>query len=129
MNDLFPKNPEPDPNFLIYQSEDGLSRVQIRLEDGSAWLTQLELAVLFETTVPNINIHIRNIWKDGELSPEATIKDYLIVRSEGNREVRRKLEHYNLDMILAIGYRVRSPRGVQFRQWASEKPNECGHET
>ena len=121
MNDLLPTNPEFTPDFLIYQSEDGKSRVQVRLEDGTAWLTQLQLAVLFETTVPNINFHIRNILDDGELTAEATIKDYLIVRQEGNREVRRKLEHYNLDMILAVGYRVRSQRGVQFRQWASEK--------
>jgi hypothetical protein len=121
MNDLSPKNPEFPPNFLIYQSEDGQSRVQVRLEDGNAWLTQLQLAVLFKTTVPNINIHIRNILDDGELTAEATIKDYLTVRLEGNREVRRRLEYYNLDMILAVGYRVRSPRGVQFRQWASEK--------
>ena len=110
--------------LVMYQSEDGKSRVQVRLEDGSAWLTQLQLSELFETTVPNVNMHIRNILRDGELSREATVKYYLIVRQEGNREVQRELEYYNLDMILAVGYRVRSPRGVQFRRWASEKLKE-----
>jgi hypothetical protein len=110
--------------LVMYQSEDGRSRVQVRLEDGNAWLTQLQLSELFETSVPNINIHVRKILQDGELSRKATIKNYLIVRQEGNREVQRELEHYNLDMILAVGYRVRSLRGVQFRRWASEKLKE-----
>ena len=118
MNDLFPKNHEPDPNFLIYQSEDGLSRVQIRLKDGSAWLTQLQLAMLFETTKQNISLHIQNIFQDGELVENRVVKEYLTTAAD-RKNYRTKF--FNLDMILAIGYRVRSPRGVQFRQWASEK--------
>jgi hypothetical protein len=110
--------------LVIYQSEDGKSRVQVRLEDDSAWLTQQQIAELFETTKQNVSLHVQHIYEDGELQKEATVKYYLTVRQEGNREVQRELEHYNLDMILAIGYRVRSPRGVQFRRWASEKLKE-----
>ena len=109
MNDLFPKNSEPDPNFLIYQSEDGLSRVQIRLEDGSAWLTQLQLAVLFETTKQNISLHIQNIFQDGELVENRVVKEYLTTAADGKNY---KTKFFSLDAILAIGYRVRSPRGV-----------------
>ncbi|MCH8526398.1 MAG: virulence RhuM family protein [Kiritimatiellae bacterium] len=85
--------------------------------DGSAWLSQAEMAELFDTSVPNINIHIRNIYDEGELGDLATVKKYLIVRQEGTRQVQREVDHYNIHMILAVGYRVRSPRGTQFRQW------------
>lgn len=105
--------------LILYTTEDGKASIQLRAADGTVWLTQLELAELFQTSVPNVNIHIKGIYEDGELSPEATIKDYLIVRSEGRREVQRQVKTYNLDMILAVGYRVRSPRGTQFRQWAT----------
>jgi hypothetical protein len=109
---------------LLYQTEDGRNRIQVRLEDDTAWLTQVMLAELFQTSVPNINIHISNILEDKELSAKATIKEHLIVRQEGSRQVQRAVKFYNLDMILAVGYRVRSPRGVQFRQWATERLRE-----
>jgi hypothetical protein len=105
--------------LLLYPTEDGSARFYLRAEHGSVWLSQMELAELFQTSVPNINIHIKNVLAEGELQSEATIKDDLIVRTEGSRQVRRPLKLYNLDMILAVGYRVKSPRGTQFRQWAT----------
>jgi len=110
--------------ILFYQSEDGSSRIEVRLEEGTVWLTQALIAELYQTSIPNINIHIRNILKDGECIPAATIKEYLTVQIEGSRNVQRTIEYYNLDMILAIGYRVRSHRGTQFRRWATERLRE-----
>jgi hypothetical protein len=104
--------------LILYTTDDGASRIQLHAEGGTVWLTQVELAELFQTTIPNINLHIKNILDDGELTAGATIKENLIVQQEGTRQVRRPVKSYNLDMILAIGYRVRSLRGVQFRQWA-----------
>ncbi len=109
----------PGGELIIYTAEDGSPTIRLRAEDGSVWLTQLEMAELFQTSVPNINIHIKGIFEEAELTAEATVKEYLMVRSEGSREVQRKVKGYNLDMILAVGYRVRSPRGTQFRQWAT----------
>lgn len=105
--------------LLLYPTDDGSARFYLRAEHGTVWLSQMELAELFQTSVPNINIHIKNVLAEGELNSEATIKDDLIVRSEGSRQVRRPLKLYSLDMILAVGYRVKSPRGTQFRQWAT----------
>lgn len=105
--------------LVIYATDDGTARFFLRAVDGSVWLSQAELSALFETSIPNINIHIRNVLEEGELMPDRTIKEDLIVRFEGPREVRRSVKVYSLDMILAIGYRVRSPRGTQFRQWAT----------
>lgn len=116
---------EPSPlsssPLLMYQSEDGKTKLQILIEGETIWMTQAQIADLYQTTIPNINIHIGNILNDGELSPERTIKDYLIVQKEGNREVSRMVSHCNLEMIIAIGYRVRSHRGTQFRRWATER--------
>lgn len=109
---------------MLYATEDGSARFFLRAKDGTAWLTQMELAALFQTSVPNINIHIRNVLDEGELSAETTIKEDLIVRTEGKRQVRRPLKLYSLDMILAVGYRVKSPRGTQFRQWATRHLKE-----
>jgi len=106
-------------DIILYTSEDGNTRLDLRADGGSVWLTQLETAELFQTTKNNISIHTKNIFEDGELTPEATVKESLTVQTEGKREVKRALIFYNLDLILAIGYRVRSPRGTQFRQWAS----------
>jgi hypothetical protein len=106
--------------LILYQTEDGRTKIEVRLQDGSVWLNQVQMARLFDTTVANINIHIKNIFEENELSEGATIKDYLIVQKEGNREVTRKITHYNLKMIIAVGYRVKSLRGTQFRQWATE---------
>jgi len=105
--------------LILYTTEDGGSKVSLRAEDGTVWLSQIDMADLFQTTVANINIHIKNIVEDGEQALEATVKEYLIVRREGERDVERLVKHYNLDMIMAIGYRVRSHRGVQFRRWAT----------
>jgi hypothetical protein len=105
--------------LVLYTSDDGQTQLHLRAESGSVWLTQLETAELFQTTKQNVSLHAKNIFEDGELTPEATVKESLTVRTEGSRQVQRKITHYNLDLILAIGYRVRSPRGVQFRQWAS----------
>ena len=110
--------------FLLYQTEDGRTRVQCRLEDETLWLTQAQMAELFQTTVANISAHLQNIFSEAELVEEATIKPYLIVRSEGNRSISRSVAHYRLEAILAVGYRVRGHRGTQFRQWATERLRE-----
>ena len=110
--------------ILLYQTEDGRTRIQCRLGEQTLWLTQAQMAELFQTSVPNINIHLKAIYVEGELTPEATIKSYLMVRPEGERRVSRPVLHYNLSAVLAVGFRVRSHRGTQFRQWASERLNE-----
>jgi len=114
----------PGGEILVYTAEDGSSRIRVLLENETVWLTQAGMAELYDTSVPNINIHIRNILEEQELQAGATIKEYLIVRQEGARQVERPVKHYSLDMILAVGYRVRSPRGTQFRQWATEHLRE-----
>ncbi len=106
-------------DLILYTSEDGQTHLHLRVEGDSIWLSQQEIAELFQTTKQNVSLHAKNIFEDGELDPDRTVKDSLTVRSEGKRQVRRTISYYNLDLILAIGYRVRSPRGVQFRQWAS----------
>ena len=110
--------------ILFYQSEDGTSRIEVRLENGTVWLTQALIAELYQTTKQNVSLHIRNILDDGELTSAATVKEYLTVQIEGSRKIQRSIEYYNLDMILAIGYRVRSHRGTQFRRWATERLRE-----
>lgn len=105
--------------LVIYATDDGAAQFYLRAEGGTVWLSQLELAELFQTTKQNVSLHIKNILADGELLAEATVKEYLTVQTEGRRQVERSIQLYNLDLILAVGYRVRSPRGIQFRQWAS----------
>ena len=105
--------------LILYTAEDGRTAIQMRAEEGTVWLTQADIAALFDTTPQNITQHTKAIYAEGELAAQATCKQVLQVRHEGGREVKRTLKHYNLDMILAIGYRVRSPRGTQFRQWAT----------
>jgi len=105
--------------LILYTAEDGSAAIQLRAEGGTVWLTQLEMATLFDTSKQNISLHIRNILSEGELVEAATVKESLTVQTEGKRQVRRANLLYNLDMILAVGYRVRSPRGTQFRQWAT----------
>lgn len=109
---------------ILYQTEDGQARIQLRAQDGSVWLTQLEIAELFATTKQNVSLHAKNILADGELEEGATVKDSLTVQTEGGRRVSRRTQLYSLPMILAIGYRVRSPRGTQFRQWATAHLSE-----
>jgi len=115
---------KPGGEVILFQTEDAQTRLQVRLDGETAWLTQAQMAELFQTSVPNINLHLRNIYEEGELNEGATIKEYLIVRSEGRRQVNRPVLHYNLDAILAVGYRVRSPRGTQFRVWATQRLKE-----
>ncbi len=105
--------------LLLYQSQDGEVRIDVRFEDESVWLTQASIAELYQTTPQNITIHIRAIYEEEELAEEATCKPYLQVRQEGARQVKRSLKHYGLPMILAIGFRVRSARATLFRQWAT----------
>lgn len=110
--------------FLIYQAEDGKLKLDVRLEEETVWLTQKLMAELFQKDIRTINEHIQNVYEEKELLPEATIRKFRIVRREGPREVAREIEHYNLEAILAVGYRVRSPRGTQFRRWATERLSE-----
>lgn len=112
------------PELILYHSEDGKTRLHLRAEDGDIWLTQGEIADLFATSKQNINLHLKNILKENELSEHAVVKENLTTASDG-KKYRNKL--YNLQMVLAIGYRVRSPRGTQFRQWASEHLSEFLH--
>ncbi|MBI3131078.1 MAG: virulence RhuM family protein [Acidobacteria bacterium] len=104
---------------ILYRTEDGKALVQLRAMDGTVWLSQTEIAELFATTKQNVSLHAKNILEEGELTAEATVKDSLTVQTEGQRQVQRPTLLYSLPMILAIGYRVRSPRGTQFRQWAT----------
>ncbi|MBX3316449.1 MAG: virulence RhuM family protein [Phycisphaeraceae bacterium] len=106
-------------DIILYTSEDGRTRMNLRVEGETVWLTQGEIAELFQTTKQNVSLHARNILEDKELRAEATVKESLTVQTEGNRQVERRITLYNLDLILAIGFRVRSPRGTQFRQWAT----------
>lgn len=105
--------------LILYQTDDGKAEVKLRAEDGSVWLTQLEIAELFATTKQNVSLHIKNIQAEGELDPKATVKDSLTVQTEGGRQVQRKTQFYRLEMILAVGYRIKGVRGTQFRQWAT----------
>lgn len=120
-----PQPPDAQPpagQLLIYQ--DGGLKLQVRLDGQTVWLTQAAMADLFQTTPQNITLHLQNIYDERELAEPATCKKYLQVRTEGNRQVQRSLRHYNLDAILAVGYRVRSPRGTAFRQWATARLSE-----
>ena len=124
MSDEPRPSPPPGGQFLVYQAEDGSTRIQCRFDSDTIWLTQVQIAELFQTSVPNINLHLKAIYEEGELTEAATIKSYLIVRTEGTRQVSREVLHYSLPTILAIGYRVRSARGTQFRQWATARLTE-----
>ena len=110
--------------LIIYKTEDGRVSMQMRVDGGTVWMTQMEMAELFQSSKQNVSLHIKNILEEGELSEEATVKESLTVQTEGDREVKRHVQLYNLDMILAVGYRVRSPRGTQFRQWATSTLRE-----
>ncbi len=106
-------------DMIVYHTEDGKAEVQLKTADGSVWLSQGDMAELFATTKQNVSLHIQNILEEGELPEAATVKESLTVQTEGSRQVHRKTRLYNLTMILAVGYRVRSVRGTQFRQWAT----------
>jgi len=118
-----PASSEPSPGKVLLYKDAGLN-LRVRLDGQTAWLTQADMAELYQTTPQNITLHIKSIYEEGEQTPEATCKDYLQVRPEGTRQVQRALKHYNLDVILAVGYRVRSQRGTAFRQWATARLSE-----
>ncbi len=109
---------------VLYQTEDGKVKLEVRLQDETVWLTQQLIAELFQTTIPNVSMHIRNIYEEGELTPKATIKKFLTVRREGRRDVRRELDFYNLDLIISVGYRVKSLIATRFRIWATQRLKE-----
>ena len=111
--------PRSGGEILLFRSEDGSTRVECRFVDEQIWLTQKLIGELFHVTVPTVNEHLKGIYDEGELDPDRTIRKFRIVRAEGARQVAREVEHYNLQAILAVGFRVRSPRGTQFRQWAT----------
>ncbi len=106
--------------IIIYQNENGKNKVAVTLEDNNLWLSQIQMAELFDTTKQNISLHIKNIFEEGELAEQSTVKEYLTVQNEGSRNVSRAIKHYNLELIIAVGYRVRSKQGTQFRIWATE---------
>ena len=114
----------PISELLLYQAEDGQTRVQVRLEDETVWLTQKQMSDLFQKDVRTISEHIQNIFDEGELLPGATVRNFRIVAPEGGREVAREIAFYNLDVIISVGYRVRSQRGTQFRIWATQRLRE-----
>ena len=111
-------------NIIIYQSEDGVIRLDVRLEDNTVWLTQQQMADLFGSSRTNVVEHIKHIYEDEELNEETTCRKFRQVRQEGNREVTREIPYYNLDMIISVGYRIRSIIATRFRQWATERLHE-----
>jgi len=118
------KNKTNENNIILYQDEDGITRVSVRFAEDDLWLTQKQIAEIYDTTVQNIIMHTINIYKDRELEEEATCKYFLQVQTEGNRQVKREISHYNLDIIIAIGYRVQSQIATRFRRWATERLHE-----
>jgi len=117
-------NPPAKGQFLVYQAEDGRVKIDVRLHGETAWLTQTHMAELFKTSIPNVSMHLRNIYAEGELQQVATVQEFLTVRQEGNRQVSRAVEHYNLDAIISVGYRVKSAVATRFRIWATQKLRE-----
>ncbi len=119
-----PDNQPPQSSIILYQTQDGRTRIECRFENETIWLTQALIAELFQKDVRTISEHLGNIYDEGELGRDSTIRNFRIVRLEGSREVSREIEHYSLPVILAVGYRVRSHRGIQFRQWATARLTE-----
>lgn len=118
------KLPDNRSEVVLYQAEDGRTRIEVRLENETVWLSQALIAELFHVSPQNVTIHIGSIYTEGELAEGATCKDFLQVRQEGGRSVQRQIRHYNLDMIIAVGYRVKSAIATQFRQWATARLSE-----
>jgi hypothetical protein len=119
-SDLAPRGGD----ILIYQTEGGQTRLEVKLEGETLWLNQTDLAQLYQTTKQNISLHIQNIYEEGELAEEATVKEYLTVQTEGNRQINRQVKYYNLDMIISVGYRIKSHVATHFRQWATQRLRE-----
>jgi len=119
MNTEERKHDESHGEVIVYEAPDGEARVEVRLDHDMVWLTQRQMSELFDTTPENVLMHLKNVFAEGELEETATTKDFLVVQTEGKRQVRRSLGHYNLDAIISVGYRVNSRRSVRFRQWAT----------
>ena len=111
----------PKSEIMLYQTEDNRTRIEVRLENETVWLTQAQMAELFHTSVPNVSMHIRNVLAEGELQADSVVKDFLTTAADGKNY---QVAFYNLDVIISIGYRVRSHRGTQFRQWATQRLRE-----
>ncbi len=116
--------PQPPAAVLLYQTEDGQTRLDVALRGETVWLSLNQLAELFQRDKSVISRHIKNVFEEGELLPEATVADFATVQSEGDRRVERRVEHFNLDVIISVGYRVKSQRGTQFRIWATQRLRE-----
>ena len=114
----------PSGEVIVYEASDGAARVDVRVDRDTVWLTQRQMAEVFDTSTDNVGLHVKNIFQDGELEEKATAEDFSVVQTEGQRRVRRNLRHYNLDAIISVGYRVNSKRGVRFRQWATHTLRE-----
>ena len=123
MNNL-PDDLHNKSEIILYQTEDGKSRIEVKLHDETVWLSQKLMAELFQKDVRTINEHIKNIYEEGELRPDSTIRKFRIVQVEGKRQVTREVDFFNLDVIISVGYRVKSHRGTQFRIWATERLRE-----
>ena len=118
---------QPGGEILLYQTEDGRTRLETRMTGETVWLTQKQMADLFQKDVRTISEHIRNVYEEGELAPEPTLRNFRIVQSEGKRQIERDVAHYNLDVVISVGYRVKSHRGTAFRQWATARLSEYLH--
>jgi hypothetical protein len=113
-----------ESEIVIYKTADGDTRIEVRLENESVWLSQSQMMELYQTTKQNISLHLKNIFKENELKEELTVKEYLTVQQEGIRSISRSIKYYNLDVIISVGYRVNSHRGTQFRMWATQRLKE-----
>ena len=105
--------------IIIYQTDDGVTNLEVKMDYDTVWLTQAQMVELFQTTKQNVSLHVNNVYKDCELEEKSTVKEYWTVQNEGKRSVRRMVKYYNLDVIISVGYRVKSQRGTQFRIWAN----------
>ena len=121
MSPLVPKSPKPEGQFVLYQTEDGRTRLQVQFQGETAWLSQAQMAELFQTTIPNVSMHIRNVFAEGELRADSVVKESLTTATDGKNYATK---FYNLDVIISVGYRVKSHRGTQFRIWATQRLRE-----
>jgi hypothetical protein len=115
--------------ILLYKTPEGETEIDVKLKQETVWLNQTQMVLLFNSTKQNISLHVNNVFKEGELARNLTVKKYLTVQKEGKRTVTREIEHYNLDVIISVGYRVKSKRGTQFRIWATEYDYENSRES
>ena len=118
------KESEDRGEMIVYEAEDGETRLEVRLHNESLWLSQTEMARLFQCTTDNISLHLKNIYEEGELIPEATTEEFSVVRHEGTRDVRRAITLHNLDAVISVGYRIKSRIATRFRIWATERLRE-----